>query len=520
MMSQIVADRVDGEPPVLFGLTSSELLMVSVASAGVVMPTVIFLGAMIGKIQYGLAVAGFIFIGATAFGAKIFRVLKRGRPEGYYQVLVAVRTQRIRKSGPFCLREGPWDTGRCNENYRKQLRLRAQRRRKEGGKKNSGAADPAPLKQVICAFFAAQILLIGAAAAAADSKEHSEKKPPLALEFFVNSDQQVISPPGTYFETIGVHVIDLVDRAFDEVNEMLSEKFGHIRPPRDADIETWEPAPSVAAEVKAAGKARLLESLDKRGAAAQDSGFGFENHIEAINRMHAYGVDRAPAAVVGGRYIVYGVLDVSVVARVHLAYVQSEARMLRLKGRRRLKDFSGGTVTVYDSGRTAPLKGKFAEAGSVDKKDLENRARKIARQVRAFASEIKRRRQALLEQWSDPSGQWPMSGIIRTDLTLGETPNRPLGRDYFGKPFFIVGTEQVSAFWAIHHKKRLLEEGAIGFICWTDSHQQIAGLIQTVNNAPPEGELVFKYYGVHDLIDLFGLTHYPALVTGKEVFQQ
>ncbi len=108
----VLADRVDGEPPAVLGLSTTELLIVSGGVGLVCLPAILLLGAMFGALDIALGLTGFAFLTGVYGGSVIFRRLKRGRPLGYYQVRLAILWQRLFGGHWFILRDGPWDIGR------------------------------------------------------------------------------------------------------------------------------------------------------------------------------------------------------------------------------------------------------------------------------------------------------------------------------------------------------------------------------------------------------------------------
>ena len=108
----VLADRVDGEPPAILGLTTSELLMVALITGLVLLPLLLAIAFVINVVSTVLMATGFIFLGGVYCGALILRRLKRGRPMGHYQVRFAVLMQRLFGGRAFLLRAGPWSISR------------------------------------------------------------------------------------------------------------------------------------------------------------------------------------------------------------------------------------------------------------------------------------------------------------------------------------------------------------------------------------------------------------------------
>jgi conjugative transfer region protein (TIGR03750 family) len=118
----VLADRVDGEPPAILGLTTSELLLVFSVTVLVVLPVLVALAWGFGVGTIILAAAGFIVLGGVYVGAWIFRRLKRGRPQGHYLVMAAVLRQRVLGGRRFMLRSGHWSLGRTRHSPPRRLR--------------------------------------------------------------------------------------------------------------------------------------------------------------------------------------------------------------------------------------------------------------------------------------------------------------------------------------------------------------------------------------------------------------
>ena len=71
----MLADRVDGEPPAIPGLTTSELLLVALTTGLVLLPLLLAIAAAVDIGSVVLALTGFIFMAGIYVGALIFRRL-------------------------------------------------------------------------------------------------------------------------------------------------------------------------------------------------------------------------------------------------------------------------------------------------------------------------------------------------------------------------------------------------------------------------------------------------------------
>lgn len=108
-----MAERVNEEPPIFRGCSSSELLGILVLAVIVWLPVGIFLGFVVGAPMMGIGIAAVAVLGTVFVTATVFQRIKRGRPSGYYQqrAMLALHRMGLRRV-PVTVRSGPWDVGR------------------------------------------------------------------------------------------------------------------------------------------------------------------------------------------------------------------------------------------------------------------------------------------------------------------------------------------------------------------------------------------------------------------------
>ncbi len=108
-----LADRINAEPPILRGCSSSELLILLVGGVMFWVPVGLILGSLMGAVFAALGIAGIGIIATVWLAATAFQRIKRGRPDGYYQqrVLVFLHDTHLYPSR-FIRRSGLWDIGR------------------------------------------------------------------------------------------------------------------------------------------------------------------------------------------------------------------------------------------------------------------------------------------------------------------------------------------------------------------------------------------------------------------------
>ena len=112
----ILADRLNTEPAIFRGCSSSELGVIVGVAALVWVPLSLVLAWMLGAITMGLGLAGVGIVVTVVVTATVFQRLKRGRPDGFYQqqFLLWLSAHGLRRS-PFIRRSGAWSMGRTGQ---------------------------------------------------------------------------------------------------------------------------------------------------------------------------------------------------------------------------------------------------------------------------------------------------------------------------------------------------------------------------------------------------------------------
>ncbi len=112
----ILANRLNAEPPIFKGCASSELVVIVGVAALVWLPVCLLLAGAAGALTIGFGLAGGAIVGTVIGVATLFQRLKRNRPDGYYQqrVILWLHDRGLRRS-PFIRRTGAWDIGRTHD---------------------------------------------------------------------------------------------------------------------------------------------------------------------------------------------------------------------------------------------------------------------------------------------------------------------------------------------------------------------------------------------------------------------
>jgi len=109
----ILADRLNAEPAIFKGCSSSELGIIVGVAALVWLPVSLILAGLAGAVTMGFGIAGVGIVATVLVMASLFQRLKRNRPDGYYQqrVVLWLDDRGLRRS-PLVRRSGAWDIGR------------------------------------------------------------------------------------------------------------------------------------------------------------------------------------------------------------------------------------------------------------------------------------------------------------------------------------------------------------------------------------------------------------------------
>lgn len=109
----ILADRLNAEPAIFKGCSSSELGVIVAVAALFWLPLSLMLAGLMGAVTMGFGLAGVGVVATVVATASLFQRLKRNRPDGYYQQrFVLWLHDRGFRRAPFVRRTGAWDIGR------------------------------------------------------------------------------------------------------------------------------------------------------------------------------------------------------------------------------------------------------------------------------------------------------------------------------------------------------------------------------------------------------------------------
>ena len=116
---RLLAERLNAEPAIFRGCTSSELGVIVGLAIAVWLPLSAVIAWLLGAPSMGLGMAGAATVISVVIGASVLQRLKRGRPEAYYRHRFALRLGELKLiRPPVITRQGDWGLGRTADGRR------------------------------------------------------------------------------------------------------------------------------------------------------------------------------------------------------------------------------------------------------------------------------------------------------------------------------------------------------------------------------------------------------------------
>ena len=117
--AEILADRLNNEPPIFRGLSNSELGMVLKVGALFCVPVCLTIATILGKTMMGMGAAMLMLLLTILVSGSLFQRIKRGRPDYYYQHYLMLRDVFLRvktntKNNRIIRYSGTWGVGRTD----------------------------------------------------------------------------------------------------------------------------------------------------------------------------------------------------------------------------------------------------------------------------------------------------------------------------------------------------------------------------------------------------------------------
>jgi conjugative transfer region protein (TIGR03750 family) len=106
-------DRLNGEPIVFRGLTTTELGALAGLSVAFWLPLGLAVCATLGYLMMGFGLAGLLTVGTVWVASTWIQALKRGKPDGYHLLRLQLLLHDLKlRTSPFIRYSGLWDIRR------------------------------------------------------------------------------------------------------------------------------------------------------------------------------------------------------------------------------------------------------------------------------------------------------------------------------------------------------------------------------------------------------------------------
>lgn len=116
---RLLAERLNAEPSIFRGCTSSELGALVASACAFWLPVSLLLAWGLGVPSMGFGLAGAAIIVSVVIAASVLQRLKRGRPDAYYRHRLVLRLAELGlMRSRFIHRQGYWSLGRTVERRR------------------------------------------------------------------------------------------------------------------------------------------------------------------------------------------------------------------------------------------------------------------------------------------------------------------------------------------------------------------------------------------------------------------
>jgi len=110
---RLLAERLNSEPRIFRGCTSSELSVIVAVAIAFWLPVSVIIAWLLGAPGMGLGLSGAAIVVSVVGAASLLQRLKRGRPEAFYRHRFTLRLAKLGLiRSPYIIRRGHWDLGR------------------------------------------------------------------------------------------------------------------------------------------------------------------------------------------------------------------------------------------------------------------------------------------------------------------------------------------------------------------------------------------------------------------------
>lgn len=112
-INELLPLRLNAEPSIFRGCSLSELMLLVIVGGTVLVPVSVIVCGLLGYLMMGAGIGLLLVIAWVVIGATVLQKLKRGRPQGYYQLRLRLWMEDLHLVKPEFIRCGQvWDIGR------------------------------------------------------------------------------------------------------------------------------------------------------------------------------------------------------------------------------------------------------------------------------------------------------------------------------------------------------------------------------------------------------------------------
>lgn len=116
---EILADRLNNEPPIFRGLSNSELGMILKVGTAIWLPVCLGVASILGEMMMGMGATMVMLLLTMLVSGTLFQRIKRGRPDNYYQHYLMLRDVfgriKVNTNSKKVIRySGTWGVGRID----------------------------------------------------------------------------------------------------------------------------------------------------------------------------------------------------------------------------------------------------------------------------------------------------------------------------------------------------------------------------------------------------------------------
>lgn len=112
-----VYERINNEPVIFRGLSSSELQTGLIVTVVTLLPICALIGYLLDRLLVGFGMIGILTMISLLFMGTVFQRIKRGRPDGFYQQRTSIVLSQLGFSANKAVKyNGRWSNGRTDPN--------------------------------------------------------------------------------------------------------------------------------------------------------------------------------------------------------------------------------------------------------------------------------------------------------------------------------------------------------------------------------------------------------------------